>query len=133
MGQLGIATLDLWRLTLVAVGSAFGGMLRYFLSVCFPSSGGFPWATLGINVVGSFFIGLGSGLIARFWSGTLAGDCIRAVALVGFCGGFTTFSTFSNEVFQLLEGGHTLSAVGYVTLSVFVGLAAVFCGCLISR
>lgn len=134
MGQICIATLDFgWRLALVALGSAVGGVFRYLLSVIFPSSGGFPWTTLGINVAGSFLIGLASGLIARFWGGTLAGEWIRSVAVVGFCGGFTTFSTFSNETFRLLEGGQSLAAAGYVTLSVLAGLAAVFLGTLISR
>lgn len=134
MGQICIASMDLgWRLALVAFGSAVGGVLRYLMSILCPASGAFPWTTLSINVIGSFVIGLTSGLIARCCGGSLAGEWIRAVAVVGFCGGFTTFSTFSNETFRLLEGGQSLAAAGYVTLSVLAGLAAVFLGYFISR
>lgn len=134
MGQTGFATIDLgWRLALVAFGSAVGGVLRYLVSLGVPATGAFPRATLVINIAGSFLIGLVSGLVARCCGGSLAGEWIRAVAVVGFCGGFTTFSTFSNETFRLLEGGQALAAAVYVTLSVLAGLAAVFLGYLVSR
>ncbi len=134
MGQICFASLDFgWRLALVAVGSAFGGTLRYLLSVFLPSSGSFPWTTLAINVAGSFLIGLVSGLVARCCGGSLAGEWIRSVAVVGFCGGCTTFSTFSNETFRLLEGGHGGAAAAYAGASVLAGLAAVFLGYLVSR
>lgn len=134
MGQICFATLDFcWRIVLVASGSAVGGVCRYLLSVAFPASGGFPWTTLGINVAGSFIIGFISGLVARWCGGTLAGEWVRAVAVIGFCGGFTTFSTFSNETFRLLQGGMCLAAAGYAALSVLAGLAAVAFGCFVSR
>ena len=116
---------------LVAVGSALGGVLRYLVSLGLAAQRGFPWATLSVNVVGSFLIGLLSGLIARHCGGS--GESIRLFAVVGFCGGFTTFSTFSNETFRLLEGNQWLSAAVYVGVSVLAGLAAVFLGYLISK
>ena len=116
---------------LVAAGSAFGGVLRYLVSQGLAAQKGFPWATLSVNVVGSFLIGLLSGLIVRHCGGN--GESVRLFAVVGFCGGFTTFSTFSNETFRLLEGSQWLAAVGYVGVSVLAGLAAVFLGYLISR
>ena len=116
---------------LVAVGSALGGVLRYLVSLGLAAQRGFPWATLSVNVAGSFLIGVLSGLIARHCGGN--GEGIRLFAVVGFCGGFTTFSTFSSETFRLLEVNQWLSAAVYVGVSVFAGLAAVFFGYLISK
>ena len=119
------------NLVLVAAGSAFGGVLRYLVSIGLAAQRGFPWATLSVNVVGSFLIGLLSGFIARHCGGN--GESVRLFAVVGFCGGFTTFSTFSNETFRLLEGNQWFSAAVYVGVSVLAGLAAVFLGYLISK
>ena len=118
------------NLILVAVGSALGGVLRYLVSIGLAAQRGFPWATLSVNVVGSFLIGFLSGLIARYCGGN--GESVRLFAVVGFCGGFTTFSTFSNETFRLIEGSQWLSAAVYVGVSVLAGLAAVFLGYLVS-
>ena len=115
---------------LVAAGSALGGVLRYLVSLGLAAQRGFPWATLSVNVVGSFLIGFLSGLIARHCGEN--GESVRLFAVVGFCGGFTTFSTFSNETFRLIEGNQWLSAAVYVGVSVLAGLAAVFLGYLIS-
>lgn len=119
------------KMLLVAVGSGLGGVLRYLVPGWIGAAKGFPWATLTVNVVGSLLIGLLSGLLARH--GGSSAEAVRAFAVVGFCGGFTTFSTFSNETFRLIEGNQWLSAAAYVGLSVFAGLAAVFLGYLISK
>ena len=119
------------KILLVAIGSGLGGVLRYLMPCWIGAAKGFPWATLTVNVVGSLLIGLLSGLLARH--GGSSADSIRAFAVVGFCGGFTTFSTFSNETFWLLGNSQWLSAAGYAGLSVAAGLAAVFVGCLISK
>ena len=119
------------KILLVAVGSGLGGVLRYLVPCWIGASKGFPWATLTVNVVGSLLIGLLSGLLARH--GGSSAESIRAFAVVGFCGGFTTFSTFSNEMFRLIESSQWLSAAAYVSLSVLAGLAAVFVGYVISR
>ena len=119
------------NLVLVAVGSALGGVLRYLVSLGLAAQRGFPWATLSVNVVGSFLIGLLSGLIARHCGGN--GESVRLLVVVGFCGGFTTFSAFSNETFRLIEGSQWLPAAVYVGMSVLAGLAAVFLGYLISK
>ena len=115
----------------VAFGSALGGVCRYFVSLLLNTPKGFPWGTLGVNVLGALAIGLLSG-----WLSSRSGDAvaaIRAFAVVGFCGGFTTFSTFSNEAFRMLEGAQWAQLTGYVLVSVFAGLAAVALGCVISR
>ena len=119
------------KIILVAVGSGLGGVLRYLVPCWIGASKGFPWATLTVNVVGSLLIGLLSGLLARH--GGSSAESIRCFAVVGFCGGFTTFSTFSNETFRMLENNQWLSAAGYVGISVAAGLAAVFVGYLISK
>ena len=119
------------KMLLVAVGSGLGGVLRYLVPCWICAAKGFPWATLTANVVGSLLIGLISGLLARH--GGSSAESIRAFAVVGFCGGFTTFSTFSNETFRLVENNQWLSAAGYVGLSVAAGLVAVFVGYLISK
>ena len=119
------------KILLVAVGSGLGGVLRHLASCWIGTGKGFPWATLTVNVVGSLLIGVFSGFLAR--QGGSSAESIRAFAVVGFCGGFTTFSTFSNETFRLIENGQWPSAAGYVGLSAAVGLAAVFAGYLISK
>ena len=119
------------KILLVAIGSGLGGVLRYLVPCWIGAAKGFPWATLTVNVVGSLLIGLLSGLLARH--GGSSAESIRAFAVVGFCGGFTTFSTFSNETFSLIESSQWLSAVAYVSLSALAGLAAVFLGYAISR
>ena len=119
------------KIFLVAVGSGLGGVLRYLVPCWFGATKGFPWATLTVNVVGSLLIGLLSGLLARH--GGSSAESIRAFAVVGFCGGFTTFSTFSNETFRMLENSEWLSAAVYVAVSVLAGLAAVFVGCWLSK
>ena len=119
------------KILLVAIGSGLGGVLRYLVPCWIAAQKGFPWATLTVNVVGSLLIGLLSGVLARH--GGSSAESIRAFAVVGFCGGFTTFSTFSNETFRLIESNQWFSAAAYVGLSVFAGLAAVFLGYLISK
>ena len=114
------------KILLVALGSALGGVLRYLVPFWLAAPKGFPWATLTVNVAGSLLIGLFSGLLARH--GGASAESIRAFAVVGFCGGFTTFSTFSNETFRLLESNAWLLAAAYVAVSLLAGLAAVFIG-----
>ena len=119
------------KILLVAIGSGLGGVLRYLVPCWIGVANGFPWATLTVNVVGSLLIGILSGLLARH--GGSSAESIRCFAVVGFCGGFTTFSTFSNEAFRMLENNQWLSAAGYVGISVAAGLVAVFVGYLISK
>ena len=119
------------KLLLVAVGSGLGGVLRYLVPYWIGAAKGFPWATLTVNVVGSLLIGLLSGLLARH--GGSSAEAVRAFAVVGICGGFTTFSTFSNETFRLMEGGQWPSAAAYVGLSVAAGLGAVALGWWLAR
>jgi len=110
----------------VAAGGAAGSVCRYLLGLLpIRSTGGFPFITLGINVLGAFCIGLLAALAAKH-----AGIDPRLMLLlkVGLCGGFTTFSTFCSESVWLLQNGKLLSALLYILLSIVLGIAAVFFG-----
>lgn len=108
----------------VALGSAVGGLLRYSLSIAF--AGRFPWPTLAINVIGSFIIGLATALTAGDGPYPLAATW-RALIMPGFCGGFTTFSTFSADTLLLWENSPALAS-GYVVGSLALSLAGVWSG-----
>ena len=114
----------------IAVGSALGGVCRHLVSAALNPSAGFPWGTLGVNVLGSLAIGLLSGWLAH---GTGNAAAIRAFAVIGFCGGFTTFSTFSNEAFRMMEQSQWGMLAGYVAASLLAGFAAVGLGHLVSK
>ena len=107
-------------LLLVGTGGALGSIARYAVSMLFAHfaiSG--HWATLVVNVVGSFLIGLAIPL--------LSGGA-HLIAVVGFCGGFTTFSTFSSQAVQLFQDGERLTAVAYVAASVVVSVLMLLLG-----
>ena len=106
----------------VALGGAAGSVLRYCIGLCLKSPAGsaFPLATFLVNLVGSFLIGLLAGAAAR--SGWMSGDGWLLLA-AGFCGGFTTFSTFSLEGLRMLQSGNFLFALLYLGGSVALGLA----------
>jgi CrcB protein len=111
---------------LIAVGGAAGSLLRYLLGgvVQRMSASGFPVGTMFVNVSGCFLIGI---LVRQFMNMQLTPE-VRALLVVGFCGGFTTFSTFSAETLGLIEGGEYARAMSYVLLSVALCLGATFAG-----
>jgi CrcB protein len=111
---------------LIALGGAAGSVARYFVggAVQRMSESGFPLGTMVVNVSGSFIIGI---LVRQFLNMQLSPE-LRALLIVGFCGGFTTFSTFSAETLGLIEGGEYGRAAGYVALSVTLCLAATLAG-----
>lgn len=90
----------------------------------------FPWGTLGVNIIGCFFIGLFFGLGE---SRQLFSSQTRLFLLVGVLGGFTTFSTFGLESINLLRDGEAARALANVLLHVIVGLGAVWAGFICSR
>ena len=118
-------------LAAVALGALPGGAARYALAqaVTVPA-GRFPWATFWTNLSGSLLLGfLLVLLLQRYPPATYA----RAFAGTGFCGAYTTFSTFSVETDVLVKDGHVALAAAYVVASVVVGLAAVVAGILAGR
>jgi CrcB protein len=110
---------------LVGLAGMLGVMARYVISSPYHADA-LPWATVGINVAGSFLLGI---LVS---SHTFSDD-VRSIAGVGFLGGFTTFSTFSVQAFLDLEAGEPVRALVYVAVSVGVGLAAAATGYYVGR
>jgi CrcB protein len=125
---------------LVALGGGLGAWLRFLTGRLWTTAIGpvaasaFPWATLTVNVLGSFAMGLLIGWLARNTGhGTLGNEGWRLLLGVGVLGGFTTFSAFSLEVILLAERGAMAQAFGYITLSVIAGLAALVIGLTLTR
>jgi fluoride exporter len=117
----------------IAVGSALGGISRYGCSGLFARLIGetFPWGTLIVNVVGSFIIGFFATLTdpgGRFFAGSVT----RQFVMTGFCGGFTTFSSFSLQTLNLMNDGEWLRAGANVGGSVACCLVAVWAGHLLA-
>ena len=117
----------------VTVGSALGGLLRYAITrMTLNMSAGFPYGTILINVVGSFVIGY-FGTLTLQSGRDAASDNLRLFVMVGLCGGFTTFSSFSLQTFDLLRSGAWVRALANVVLSVTLCLAAVAAGHLLAQ
>ena len=115
---------------LIALGGAVGTLARWGLMVLFPTPvGGVPWVTLGINVAGSFVLGL----LARYFITHSVSPATVAAMTVGLCGGFTTFSTFSGDTLRLIQGGQWGRAGMYVIGSVAISLLAVAAGDWVGR
>ncbi|MEE1303101.1 MAG: fluoride efflux transporter CrcB [Bacteroidales bacterium] len=112
------------NILIVGIGSFLGGVLRYLISIVMKNycSQGFPWATLLVNLMGCFLIGLIFGLFNRYSS---INNVWCLLFTTGLCGGFTTFSTFANEGLQLLSSGNIWGFVFYVSVSVILGVALV--------
>ncbi len=112
-------------LVAVALGGALGAVGRFLVSTVFFVPGEFPWPTLAINIAGSLGIGLLWGLYGQHaWFESWG----RYLLVVGFLGGFTTFSAFSLETVGLFEGGRLGAAAGYVGASVIGCVLAAWLG-----
>ena len=112
----------------VFLGGGIGSVLRYLVGLWIGSTA-FPWATFAVNAVGSLAIGLFGGWASRFgWS-----EVLRLSLVVGLCGGFTTFSTFSKESLALIEGGSYGLFTLYVAGSVALSIAATALGFWLAR
>lgn len=109
---------------IVALGAAFGGALRYWISGAVQKifSSTFPYGTLSVNILGSFVLGF---IIFFFDTRELISPELKIFLTIGFCGGFTTFSTYSFETINLLQNSEYLLAVMNIGLNLFLTLFAV--------
>lgn len=116
---------------LVMAGGALGAALRFqaTLMALRLGHGSFPVATLSVNVIGGLLMGVVAALVLR----GEAAEPIRLFAGVGVLGGFTTFSAFSLELFQMIERGQLVSAMGYAVISVVLSVAALAIGFTLTR
>ena len=119
------------EIILVGIGSGIGGVCRYLISLFMShAQSGFPWGTFTANIIGCLLIGLLWGVTSRFQS---LSPSFSLFLMVGFCGGFTTFSTFSKESLALLQANNYILFLLYATGSIFLGLAAVAVGYAIAK
>ncbi|MFD9194696.1 fluoride efflux transporter CrcB [Streptomyces phaeochromogenes] len=118
-----------WRgqgpvVAVVSVGGAIGASARYGASLLWPThSGGFPWTTFWVNVVGCFVIGAFMVVITEAWA---AHRLVRPFFGTGVLGGFTTFSTYAVDIQRLVDTGHPRTALAYLAATLVAALAAVW-------
>jgi len=114
-------------LLIIGSGSFIGGVARYIVSRFIQNGviSSFPFGTIVVNIIGCFLIGLIYGISER---GNMMNAEWRIFLTVGFCGGFTTFSTFAYENVSLLRDGNFFLFALYTSLSVFLGLLATYLG-----
>ena len=113
----------------ITLGSAVGGLARYWVSILFTTllGPGFPWGTLVVNVTGSFVIGLFAALTGPDGRMITTPDA-RQFVMVGLCGGYTTFSSFSLQTLTLMQAGDSGRAALNVAGSLVLCLAAAWLG-----
>ena len=116
---------------LIALGGAVGSVARYLMGRAVQGALhlDFPTGTFAVNVVGCLIIGV----LAKFFLHSQTELPLRATLMIGFCGGFTTFSTFSLETLALIQGGEWGKASAYVVLSALVCVGATAAGFALAR
>lgn len=117
------------HLALVALGGALGALSRYGL-VNYIGGRLFPWGTLSVNIIGSFFMGIAFIFIVE--RAALPAE-FKPLFMAGFLGAFTTFSAFSLETWELFDRGELWLAFAYIAASVIFCIVALFAGAFIAR
>ncbi|MFV0530315.1 MAG: fluoride efflux transporter CrcB [Flavobacteriales bacterium] len=105
-------------LLLIFIGGGFGSVLRFFIGKELNTT--FPYGTLFVNVLGAFIIGI----VLALFQKELLSNTSRLLLAVGFCGGFTTWSSFAFEKFHMLREGHITHFILYIGLSIILSLIA---------
>ncbi|WP_406100209.1 fluoride efflux transporter CrcB [Streptomyces sp. NBC_01013] len=115
----------------VALGGATGASARYGAALLWPTpTGGFPWTTLVVNVVGCAVIGVFMVVISEAWT---AHRLVRPFFGTGVLGGFTTFSTYAVDIERLVAGGRARTGLAYLGLTLLAALAAVWSAVWLTR
>ena len=110
----------------IFVGGGIGSIIRYLITkISFFSFNSFPYSTFISNIIGCFILGLA---LTYFMKNDSQNSTIFIFIAVGFCGGFTTFSTFSSEGLELLNNGNLITFIVYTFTSIFLGIVAVYLG-----
>ncbi|MFU7528845.1 fluoride efflux transporter CrcB [Qipengyuania sp. ASV99] len=121
----------------VALGGGVGALMRFQVGRAaahfIGTAGGFPWATLAVNVIGSLLMGVLLGWLARSSHTPQSAETIRLLLGVGLLGGFTTFSAFSAEMITLIHRGQMLQGLAYGSVSVLAGMAAFLAGLVVMQ
>ena len=111
------------KFLMIGIGGGIGAILRYLISVV-PLKVSFPVQTFVTNILGAILIGV----VVEMVAGKEISENWNLFLKVGICGGFTTFSTFSLETYNLIEKGNSWIALGYAVLSVVLSVVGVFIG-----
>lgn len=117
---------------LIGLGGGIGSIARYLSQKWFNENypHPFPWGTFTVNLIGCFLIGV---IYAASEKTSVLSPQVRLLLITGFCGGFTTFSTFAFENMTLLRSGDNLYFIIYTLASVILGIGAVFAGMVIMK
>lgn len=108
----------------IFLGGGLGSMARFALSQYLPPAQGWPWGTLAANLAACFLLGL----LGAYFEQKGGPTAYKLLLATGFCGGFSTFSTFGQELFQLLRAQAHAMALGYLLASVILGILAMALG-----
>jgi CrcB protein len=120
------------QLLIVFIGGGLGSVMRFLIGKLLPYSGkGFPWNTFCVNLLGCLLIGLMSGYFLR--NSTENEFSLVLFSIIGFCGGFTTFSSFANENLSFIRSGDFTIFLIYSLLSFTSGILMVYFGILIDK
>ena len=121
----------IYKILAVAFGGSIGAVARYLFYVFYDKtvSGSFPWATITVNLIGSFLIGFLWGTFDRYY----LSPGVRLFIFVGLLGSFTTFSTFAFDIFSMSKEGNVRMIITYILTTNIIGISLAFAGYYLSK